>query len=180
VDLTFERAFDFVVGNEGGFSDNPLDPGGRTNFGVTQDTYDEYRDSIGAPHRDVKSITHPEALAIYSRFWNKGSASFAKFPGLALQMFDQAINNPRQSIVLLQRVVGANPDGGFGALTLAAANAYLTSPAQIINAVKKYAELRFDWYWSLHRDAFEHGWLKRTLHTGMEAMRLAQESLPSA
>lgn len=39
----FEPALAFVLRWEGGFVDNPADPGGRTNKGITQKVYDAWR-----------------------------------------------------------------------------------------------------------------------------------------
>src|SRR6202790_2500048 len=42
--MSFQRAVTNVLKNEGGLTDNPLDPGGRTNRGITQRTLDSFRE----------------------------------------------------------------------------------------------------------------------------------------
>lgn len=38
-DKRFETLLNYVFEDEGGFNDDPVDRGGRTNFGITQDSY---------------------------------------------------------------------------------------------------------------------------------------------
>ena len=45
----FDASLPFVLRWEGGFVDHPSDPGGRTNKGVTQAVYDEWRRGTGCP-----------------------------------------------------------------------------------------------------------------------------------
>ena len=53
----FDYCFDIVLGAEGGFVDHASDKGGRTNYGITQKTLDEFQLSHSAPTYDVKDIT---------------------------------------------------------------------------------------------------------------------------
>ena len=52
----FEKAMKFVFSIEGGYSDKKNDRGGKTNYGVTQTTYDEYRKSKNLELESVKNI----------------------------------------------------------------------------------------------------------------------------
>jgi lysozyme family protein len=71
----FESALAFILAEEGGFVKHPSDPGGATNRGVTQSTYDAFRDSLGAAHRPVEQCTRDEAREIYhSRYWRESGA----------------------------------------------------------------------------------------------------------
>lgn len=80
----FGRAWAFTSRWEGGFVDNPDDPGGRTNLGITQATYTSW---LGEP-RDVKDITPTEAEAIAkSEYWDAmGLDGFS--PDMAMALFD--------------------------------------------------------------------------------------------
>src|SRR5579883_2004486 len=52
---------DVLMRIEGGYSDDPDDRGGATDFGVTQSTYDDYRDHHKLPRQPVKLINELEA-----------------------------------------------------------------------------------------------------------------------
>ena len=54
---------------EGGYSNNPNDKGGPTNFGITTSTYDGYRLNKKLPKQPVSQITQDEVNEIYSQFW---------------------------------------------------------------------------------------------------------------
>ena len=56
----FERAVARLLGDEGGYVDNPADPGGETKFGITKREY---------PQVDIAALTRAEAIAIYFRDW---------------------------------------------------------------------------------------------------------------
>lgn len=89
----FDRSLSSVLVHEGGYSNNPHDPGGATMKGVTQRVYDDYRDSKGLAHRSVKLISRSELLDIYRRrYWDliKGD----DLPhGLSYVVFDGAVNS---------------------------------------------------------------------------------------
>jgi len=88
----FDAALAVTLGYEGGLSDHPSDPGGRTNRGVTQGTYDGWRSSQGQPTQAVDHITDAEVKAIYyQNYWLASGAD--KLPAtLALAHFDWAVN----------------------------------------------------------------------------------------
>ncbi len=91
----FETALAFVLRWEGGYSDHPQDPGGATNYGITQRTYDAWRKRQGLPTRPVREISMEEVQAIYrDRYWKPLPARYAeKDPALALALFDFAVNS---------------------------------------------------------------------------------------
>lgn len=88
----FQRAMTFVARWEGGKVDNPNDPGGRTNKGVTQRVYDLWRERQGLAKRDVFEIEDAEAHAIYERdYWKAAACDTLAWP-LSLVQFDTAVN----------------------------------------------------------------------------------------
>ena len=118
----FERALAHVLGAEGGLADHPDDPGGLTNHGVTQRTYNGWRKQNDLEPRSVREITDPEVTAIYrSDFWEPMKGD--KLPdGLAFVVFDGAVNSGvAQSVKWLQRALGVVDDGIVGSITLSAA-----------------------------------------------------------
>jgi len=90
--ITLSEAFVFKMKWEGGFTNNPLDPGGPTNFGIIQSRYDQYRKAVGQPRRSVKDITVAEYTAIYDQYyWEPVRAKWLDGT-LGLALFDTAVN----------------------------------------------------------------------------------------
>jgi len=85
----FERALAFVLTWEGGAVDNPHDKGGRTNRGITQRTYDGWREDKGLGERDVFLLEEDELQEIYrTLYW--WPAQKLPWP-LCLVVFDTAV-----------------------------------------------------------------------------------------
>lgn len=88
----FEKAIKFVFFIEGGYSDKKNDRDGKTNYGVTQTTYDEYRKSKNLKLQPVKNISKNEAKQLYyEEFWLKSGADEITNPDLAVTIFDTAV-----------------------------------------------------------------------------------------
>ncbi len=118
----FQRALPRVLAHEGKYVNDPQDPGGATNFGVTFRVYDAYRTRKGLPTRDVRDIENREVSEIYRlQYWDAVKGDELP-PGLDYVLFDGAVNSgPSQSIKWLQRALGNVPiDGQMGQATLAA------------------------------------------------------------
>lgn len=115
--VMFDEAFDRLIDHEGGYSDDPKDPGnwtggrpGRgvlkgTKFGIAANTYG---------HLDIKNLTVADAKKIYKEdFWDLLGGrvhSSVKF-----QFFDACVNHGEGNAVrMLQRAVGAADDGHWG------------------------------------------------------------------
>lgn len=117
----FSQAIDFVLENEGGYSNNPADPGGETNFGLSRAQY---------PHLDLKTLTREDAVTIYQRdYWQAQFDAFSS-QRIATKVFDACVNlGPTQAIRMLQLALGsiqAGPiiaDGKLGPETTAHVNA---------------------------------------------------------
>lgn len=107
--MNFDYAFNLLIGHEGGYVNDPNDPGGETKFGISKRAY---------PQVDIKNLTLEQAKEIYKvDYWEK--VLCPNLPGpLQFQMFDTAVNSgPRQAIVLLQRALGVEADGSVGPVT---------------------------------------------------------------
>jgi lysozyme family protein len=112
---TFDTAINRLLGNEGGYVNNPADPGGETNWGISKRSY---------PNLDIATLTREAAIAIYkSDFWDKVDGD-ALPPGVGFQMLDFAVNSGIGTATrALQRAVGVADDGAFGPMSLAALKA---------------------------------------------------------
>ncbi|HEY4031991.1 MAG TPA: glycosyl hydrolase 108 family protein [Caulobacteraceae bacterium] len=163
----FDRCLAEVLRLEGGYVDDPRDPGGATRFGVTLAVLAQAR---GRPcsAEDVAALTTTEAAQIYrARYWGPaGCGGLAA--GLDLAAFDAAVNmGPATAARLLQAALGVAADGDVGALTLAAATR--RTPGETIRTL---CGLRRRRYRALAGfAAFGRGWLNRT--DTIEALALA-------
>ena len=121
----FPRALPRILVYEGGRVDNPRDPGGRTNKGITQGTFNAWLRENSMGPEDVYSITNDEVSTIYKlKYWDVVRGDDLP-PGLDLCVFDGAVNSgPGQSGKWLQRALGDKfqgaIDGLIGAKTLQA------------------------------------------------------------
>ncbi len=158
----FERAMAFTRRWEGGYTNDPDDPGGATNFGVTQGTYDAYRTRMGLPAAPVLNIEYNEIADIYREYWQAAHCDQVG-DDVALVLFDSAFNlGPVQAVKLLQIAAGVEADGKFGPLTYDAVNE--TGPRELSLTV---IEKREQFYRDLvarkpERSKFLRGWLNRT------------------
>jgi lysozyme family protein len=88
----FDRAFSFMLKYEGGYSDNPKDPGGPTNLGVTITTLSH---ELGrrATRTEMRNLTPAAVQPIYrKKYWNVVGAD-ALPAGVDLLAFDIAVNS---------------------------------------------------------------------------------------
>ncbi|KZX98055.1 MULTISPECIES: glycoside hydrolase family 108 protein [unclassified Sulfitobacter] len=114
----------WVLAHEGGYVNNRKDPGGATNMGIIQRTYDAYRKLIGLARRSVRYITPTERDTIYkTQFWDKVLGD--RLPsGVDYAVYDFAVNSGvKRASEYLQRIVGVRQDGIIGMETLAAVEA---------------------------------------------------------
>jgi lysozyme family protein len=119
----YSRCLKLVLGYEGGYVHHPKDPGGATNFGVTQRVYDAYRTRKQQPPRPVRQIEPAEVRDIYQvQYWDRVCGDDLPL-GLDLCTFDGGVNSGvSRGTKWLQRAVGVEADGTVGVLTLAAAS----------------------------------------------------------
>ena len=89
----FRRCHDVTKKWEGGCSDHPADPGGKTMYGVTEAVYHAWLRQQGKPLRPVRQITLAEAEQIYfEQYWvPSGGPSLAA--GVDLATYDAAVNS---------------------------------------------------------------------------------------
>lgn len=82
--MSFDRAFEIVVGAEGGLVDDPHDPGGLTKFGISQRAY---------PNLDIRNLTLDQARDIYLHdYWLKAGCDHLVDEAMAILVFDCAVN----------------------------------------------------------------------------------------
>jgi lysozyme family protein len=103
----FSRSLHTVLNYEGGYVNNPKDPGGATNKGITQRVYDAYRHWMKRPIQTVQKITDPEVEDVYcNSYWKPMKCEAFKLP-VALCMFDSAVQwGVHGALVLMGEALG--------------------------------------------------------------------------
>lgn len=168
MDRNFARALKLVLAHEGGWADNPADPGGATMKGVTIATFRRYV-KANATKADLRSITDEQIATVYRRhYWD--AVAGAELPdGVDYAVFDFAVNSgPARAAKYLQAVLGVVQDGRVGPATLAAARARLG--AGIINQLcdDRIAFLQRLPTWK----SFGKGWTKRVASVRSDALAM--------
>ncbi|HEY6518504.1 MAG TPA: glycosyl hydrolase 108 family protein [Roseiarcus sp.] len=168
----FDACMPFIFKAEGGYSDNPADPGGPTNFGITLGTLRAYEGNPNLTAEDVKTLTQAVAREIYRTvYWNRMQCG-ALPAGLDLEVFDFGVNSgPAESVKTLQRLVGVTQDGSVGPITLAAVREF-----NVGDLIGRFAQARLAFYQSLNMPEFEQGWATRVAQIQTAATKMLDAS----
>lgn len=148
------KAINRIIQHEGGYVNHPADPGGETNYGITQ--------AFAIRHgynNSIARLTQKEAERLYARaLWVPYGLESIPFV-LAYQWMDFAVNSgPRRATLELQPLLNVKVDGGFGPITQAACVA-AKSPRDIASA---FLDKRLDFLKSLPTwPIFNRGWRAR-------------------
>lgn len=158
----FDLAYKFTEQWEGGFVDHPFDPGGTTNFGIIQSTYDHWRRNNGLPKQSVYYMPQSEAIDLYyTYYWLEGKCDLFGLP-LNIVHFDTCVNfGVYGASLFLQEQSGVIADGRIGEITLGAVKAMSSRDLayQIIKARIDYRYLRVNQ--NPTQNIFLEGWLNR-------------------
>ena len=167
----FDNAFNYLINNEGGYSDDPLDHGGATNYGITQDALSEFNctHNEGLPD-SVKDLNKEQAKVFYQiRYW---LPCFEQINDerIAIKIWDHHVNMdngpmPSKAVKLAQLALntavhtGEPPlvvDGIMGPKTIDDINS--SSYAWFMSEYKR--QLGY-FYRGLNQPHFLKGWLAR-------------------
>ncbi len=173
----FEAAIPTILAHEGGYVNDPDDPGGETNYGISRRAH---------PDVDIAALSRDAAAEIYRRdYWQPNGYGRIDDQALATKVFDFAVNmGPSRSHRLLQqavnllgpvcRVCGAGRgrsacacphadrlrvDGVLGPLSFAAVNE--ADARRLVRALENEAARRYHAIASGPRGKFLKGWLNR-------------------
>jgi len=157
-------AIEAVLAIEGGYTNDPNDPGGETKFGICKREY---------PELDISSLTKEQAYEIYIRdYWNKCRLSEFVNQKIANEVFEQAVNLgwKRASLILQEALyyMGKNikVDGWVGPKTIEAVNSI---PDREIPLLLKFLNgIQFCYYRSIVRrnpklKKFIRGWVNKRI-----------------
>jgi lysozyme family protein len=145
-----------IVAREGGFVDDPDDPGGATKFGVTIHTMQRLGIDLTGDERvdraDVKALGREQAVEIFTEhyFIRPGVNQLPEV--LQPSVFDMMVNAGSNAVKVLQRLLTdmgfpCSPDGAIGPQTITAAQrAYEAAPGHLADA---YAIARRNYYYRI-------------------------------
>jgi lysozyme family protein len=169
-----------IVAREGGFVNDPDDPGGATRHGVTIGTLRRLGLDVNRDGRinvaDVRSLTREQAVEIYLDHYHKRPGIGALPEPLQASVFDMYVNAGSNAVKILQRLVtdmgyACTPDGRIGPQTIRAVQlAFDAAPNHLADA---YGIARRNYYYALadarpqsrkfarRRDGGKGGWITR-------------------
>ncbi len=160
----FKPAFEHTVGIEGGYVNDPVDPGGETKYGICRRSY---------PNIDIAALTLAAAEEIYKRdYWDQLRLDEIDDQAIAAELFDSAVNcGVRSAGLWLQQSLnlvgghngnGLMADGIIGSKSLTAVNScrYMRALLKCLNG------LQFQRYFGIvqkdiSQRRFFRGWLRR-------------------
>jgi|TARA_Y100001970_G_C13843548_1_gene655670 lysozyme family protein len=154
--IKFDDIIEVVLHHEGGYVNDPKDPGGETNFGIAKRSH---------PDVDIKNLTEEGAKEIYKEhYWDRNKVEDLP-ENLRHIYFDMCVNQGRSRAVrIMQRAAnakGANlkVDGGMGPKTIAAMDGVELDRVRAYR-VKYYADLVTR---KPDLEKFYFGWFRRAL-----------------
>lgn len=168
----YDAAFEKTLAHEGGYVDDPDDPGGATNYGVSlRWLRAEGIDIDGdgdVDADDIAAIDTEDAKAIYhEHWWLKYRYDEVTVPEIAAKIFDLSVNmGPVQAHKLVQKACNTCGhalvvDGILGSRSIATVNS--SYAVQLLDAIREHAA---DFYTTLVEERPElakylNGWLRR-------------------
>ena len=164
----WEKSLALVLKSEGGYVNNPADPGGMTNLGVTKAVWEEW---VGHPvdEKIMRELTPERVAPLYKRkYWDACNCDNLPL-GIDYLVFDFAVNaGVGRSAKTLQTAIGCVPDGAIGPNTMAAINK--ADPKSLID---KFSTAKTNFYQSLKTfSVFGKGWLRRVDETKKNALEM--------
>ncbi|MBC9245627.1 peptidoglycan-binding protein [Paracoccus sp. 11-3] len=153
---TVEEIAREIVAREGGFVNDPDDPGGATNYGVTIGTMRSLGLDLNRDGKvdisDVKSLTRAQAQQIFIDHYFKKPRLEELPDALQASVFDMYVNAGANAVKILQKLVtrmgfAISADGVVGPQTIAAVHdAALLAPDHLADA---YGIARRNYYYAL-------------------------------
>jgi len=154
--VEFDEIIEVVLHHEGGYVNDPDDPGGETNFGIAKRSH---------PDVDIVNLTKDGAKEIYKEhYWDKNKVESLS-EDLRHIYFDMCVNQGKgRAVKILQKAANAKGadlvvDGGMGPKTIAAMDGVELQRVRAYR-VKYYADLVTR---KPDLEKFYFGWFRRAL-----------------
>lgn len=173
--MSFNDALDRTMMFEGGYVDDPVDRGGKTKYGISENIWKEYHGN--KPPYPIQNITKYDATTIYRNwYWLRPKLNLIDetMPELAIHMFDACVNHGQgNAIKFLQEACnffGSKlvVDGIMGPKTLTAARNFESKQDYRNALIATYLFMRAKKYESILKNnpsqqKFAKGWMKRLI-----------------
>ena len=162
-------SFAAVLKHEGGFVNNPKDPGGMTNLGVTRSAWESYLNR-SVTEAEMRALTPETVKPFYkAMYWDKIKGD--QLPaGVDYAAYDLAVNSGTgRAAKYLQEIAGVTADGAIGPKSLEAIKS--CDPDQVVDAL---CDMRLDFLKCLPTfDTFGKGWSIRVAEVKAKASSMA-------
>ena len=166
----FENCMNLLLVHEGGYVNDPLDSGGRTNLGVTQAVYEQF---LGrqVTEDEMKSLTRDDVAPVYKKnYWDRSGCDYLP-NAIAWMVFDWAVNGgPGRPAKAIQRIAGCKPDGAIGPMTIKAVMGL--DKAAVVEKMFEARQKFYDAQSVEQRKRFGKGWARRNTETFEQAMKM--------
>lgn len=169
----WEKAFQMVLKHEGGFVNDPRDPGGMTNLGVTKKVWEGF---VGrtVDEAEMRALTPDLVKPLYKKnYWDKIKGD--QLPsGVDYASYDLAVNSgTSRAAKYLQQIAGVPADGIIGPKSLEAILS--CDPQETVDAL---CDMRLDFLQRLPTwGAFGKGWGRRVEEVKTAGLQMANSTL---
>lgn len=176
MDTNWPATFAALLQDEGGYVNNPNDPGGMTNLGVTAKVWRDWKKLPTMPTEfTMRALVPADVEPLYKfRYW--GAVNGDHLPaGLDYAVFDYGVNSgPGHAAQELQELLGVTADGKIGPGTLAA----VAAGGDLGKMIALYCAGRLGYLKSLPGwETFGDGWEPRVKRVEARALAMAGEAL---
>lgn len=155
--MSFARAITHLLQVEGGYTNNPKDPGEETNRGISKRAY---------PNVDIRALTEQETVLLYSRDYWEPLHGDSLPDAVSFALLDFAVNSGvGEAIRALQRTLYLSVDGVMGPQTIAAANRNPQAVVTGLSAERMLLLTKLEQW-----PTFGKGWTRRVIDTAIEAV----------
>lgn len=159
-----------LLKHEGGYVNDPKDPGGMTNLGVTKKVWESW---VGRPvtEADMRALTPVAVGGLYKvKYWDKVRGD-ALPSGLDYCMFDFAVNSGvGRATKTLQLILDVDADGMLGKATLSAIADGHDAVASLVNAVCDRRQKFLEGLSTFSR--FGKGWTRRVAEVRHDSLAM--------
>lgn len=122
----FSKALEHVLRNEGGYVNDPDDPGGETYKGIARNMNPKWAGWAFIDRKDFSNPLLEELVGDFYRdnYWNPVKGDSILSQDVATSIFDFGVNaGVKTSAALAQSVAGVTADGAIGPASMSAINA---------------------------------------------------------